>query len=747
MAYKAHKILCNCMNRRLSHTATKGGMFIFKLSEKIGKVESLVERRLGKLLVRHKGKLWKYVFLGVIGLYFYSMFVNSVKMGIGTTFAASADIAADTVPQNLLEWNPFKNLAALFSPVGFGVTFITVLMAMLVNKKGYHILSGYKFTKDKRGFDILPDGTHGTSGFMTRKEMPAILDLGKPEDISGTILGKLKEHPDDDNKYADYITPKRGNGLNDHILVFGASGAGKSRGFVKPFVLQCAKRKESLILVDPKGEFFENMSEFLRDEGYEVKAFNLLDMNNSDGWNCMADIQTDKSLVQSMAEVIMRNTSNASEKSDFWEKAEQNLFMALIHYVQGLKKPGTDEPLPIEQRSLGTIYKMLSGDSFNTIEQKMNMLPKTHPAKAPYGIFKLANRQIWGNIAIGLGNRLNVFQNELVDKITKHSEIDLEAPGRKPCAYFCIISDQDSALEFLSSLFFSTLFVRLTNYARRQGEGGRLPVKVNVCLDEFCNVGKILDFKKILSTVRSRGINCQIIAQSAAQLSDRYEKKEWEELVGNCDTQLFLGCNDDMTAEFISKKCGMVTISVTNNAMPLMPLFSPVLHSTRPYSQSKSSTQRALMLPDEVLRLPNAQSIVLLRGQKPLLLDKIIPDELPSFNRLRETKVVEYMPEWRLAEKLTKEKAGEAADKIMTAMDTATAVVTTSTKTEAPSKGAADTKPPVSIVPPTKAEERRHPGTIPEEAPAISDKPGLAAPIVVPVTMRSVAPGEILKPK
>ena len=461
------------MNRRLPLTITKGGTPIFKLSDKIAKVEVAAEQRFGRLLERHRSKIWKYVFIGVAALYLYGMLVSSIKTGIESTFAVSSATGAT---QSLLEWNPFKNLAALFSPVGFGVTFITVLMTMLVNRKGIHLLSGYKAVRDKRGFDILPDGTHGTSGFMTRKEMPAVLDLGKVDDIDSTILGKIKEHPDDSDRFAEYVALKRDIGLNDHILVFGASGSGKSRGFVKPLVMQCARRcvsqKESLILVDPKGEFFESMSEMLRAEGYEVKAFNLLDMNNSDGWNCMADIETDKSLVQSMAEVIMRNTSNASERSDFWEKAEQNLFMALIHYVQGLKNPGTDEPAPIEQRSLGTIYKMLSGDSFNTIEQKMNMLPQSHPAKAPYGIFKLANRQIWGNIAIGLGNRLNVFQNQLVDKITKYNEIDLEAPGRKPCAYFCIISDQDSSLEFLSSLFFSTLFVRLTNHAG--GEAGEI---------------------------------------------------------------------------------------------------------------------------------------------------------------------------------------------------------------------------------------------------------------------------------
>jgi type IV secretion system protein VirD4 len=159
--------------------------------------------------------------------------------------------------------------------------------------------------------------------------------------------------------------------------------------------------------------------------------------------------------------------------------------------------------------------------------------------------------------------------------------------------------------------------------------------------------------------VRSRGINCQVIVQSAAQLSDRYEKKEWEELVGNCDTQLFLGCNDQMTADYFSKKCGMVTIKVENNQMPLMPLFSPILNTTRPYSQTKSNTQRALMLPDEILRMPNEQALVLIRGQKPLMLYKIIPDELPLFKRLSATRIIDYVPVWRQMEDEKSRKIAE----------------------------------------------------------------------------------------
>ena len=190
------------------------------------------------------------------------------------------------------------------------------------------------------------------------------------------------------------------------------------------------------------------------------------------------------------------------------------------------------------------------------------------------------------------------------------------------------------------------------NYHVRCGAGEKPEVAT---LEAYLSLfGKILDFKKLISTVRSRGINCQVIVQSVAQLSDRYEKKEWEELVGNCDVQLFLGCNDNMTAEYISGKCGMVTIGLTNNQMPVTPLFSPVLNSTRPYTQTRSNTQRALMLPDETLRLPNDQCIVLLRGQKPLLLHKIIPDELPLFRELVPVKITDYVPEWRKREEQEK---------------------------------------------------------------------------------------------
>ena len=622
---------------------------MFRLSEKLARLEDRISGRWGKKLDkffdRHKGK-WKfYLPVALCVWYFYGMLINSIHLGIQSTFNATGEPVG-----SIWVANPLRNLLAVFTPTGLAVTGVSFLLFCLITKKGYIWFSGYKFTRDKRGFDIVAEGTHGTSGFMSKKEQQKILLTGPIDELSGTLLGKLKDTPDEDDKYAEYVTLRPDCGLTEHIMVYGSTGSGKTQGMVKPFILQCASKRskrESLICVDPKGEVYESMSSYLREQGYEVKMFNLLDMENSDAWNCLSGIETDKDLVQSIAEVIIKNTSNANERQDFWEKAELNLLMALMHYVATQTIPGTNQLLPVQQRSLGAIYRLLSNESFADLERRFDALPKGHPALAPYGIFKLANRQIWGNIAIGLGNRLSVLQNPLVDKITSYNEIDLTLPGRKPCAYFCCISAQDSSLEFLSSLFFSQLFSRLIDYGRRHGEHGRLPIKVNVCLEEFCNIGKLPDFKKVLNFCRGSGIFCQLIVQSIPQLQDRYPKTEWEELIGCTDIQICLGCNDVDTATYISKKCGMVTIKVENNQMPLMPLFSPVYTSTRPYSQTKSNAQRALMLPDEVLRMDNRECLVLLRGQNPLKLYKIKPNEHPSFKYLHDVRIADYTPEWR----------------------------------------------------------------------------------------------------
>ena len=578
------------------------------------------------------------------------MFLNSIRLGTAATFHTEGEEVG-----SIWVFNPLRNWFVLFTPFGLGFTIVILLLICLITKKGYIFFSGYKFIRDPRGFDILPDATHGSSGFLTKKELEEFLELGSVTEVKGMMLGKWKKRPDDPDKYAAYVAHRMVPGDNNNLLCIGAPGSGKSRGFIIPFLLGCAQRGESVFVTDPKAELFEKMAPYFTKHGYCVRAVNFLDMAHSDGWNCLYSLDQETQLVQTVANTIIQNTSGPKEADDFWSRAELNLLMALIHYVCNLKD-ANGKLLPIEQRGLGDVYQLLANKSIQEINRTLAQLPPEHPAKGHHGLFLKARENLWGNIAIGLGNRLAIFQNKLVDTITRNHDVDLLLPGQKPCAYFVIISAQDSAYRFLSSLFFSLALPRLSDYARLKGKGGRLPVLVNFCLDEYCNIGYMDGIADALNSIRGFNMNCQIVVQSLSQWQEKYPGKEWENQLATFDQTLYMGANDWTTADYISKKCGKVTISVTNNQMPLMPLFSPVYTSTRPYSQTRSNTQRELMQPDEILRLDRRQCIALFQGHKPALLYKLAPEELPDYGSLKSRRVVKYIPKWKRREQQAQKK-------------------------------------------------------------------------------------------
>ena len=614
------------------------------------KLEDKLAERLGPWFERHKAKFPVYIPLGLLGWYFYGMFLNSIRLGTAATFHTEGEEVG-----SIWVFNPLRNWFVLFTPFGLGFTIVILLLICLITKKGYIFFSGYKFIRDPRGFDILPDATHGSSGFLTKKELEEFLELGSVTEVKGMMLGKWKKRPDDPDKYAAYVAHRMVPGDNNNLLCIGAPGSGKSRGFIIPFLLGCAQRGESVFVTDPKAELFEKMAPYFTKHGYCVRAVNFLDMAHSDGWNCLYSLDQETQLVQTVANTIIQNTSGPKEADDFWSRAELNLLMALIHYVCNLKD-ANGKLLPIEQRGLGDVYQLLANKSIQEINRTLAQLPPEHPAKGHHGLFLKARENLWGNIAIGLGNRLAIFQNKLVDTITRNHDVDLVLPGQKPCAYFVIISAQDSAYRFLSSLFFSLALPRLSDYARLKGKGGRLPVLVNFCLDEYCNIGYMDGIADALNSIRGFNMSCQIVVQSLSQWQEKYPGKEWENQLATFDQTLYMGANDWTTADYISKKCGKVTISVTNNQMPLMPLFSPVYTSTRPYSQTRSNTQRELMQPDEILRLDRRQCIALFQGHKPALLYKLAPEELPDYGSLKSRRVVKYIPKWKRREQQAQKK-------------------------------------------------------------------------------------------
>lgn len=498
------------------------------------------------------------------------------------------------------------------------------LLIFMVMKMGY----GDKGEYDRsRNLIYSTKGTYGTAGFMPKKEVTEVLDLvGDVKKHGGTILGKM------DGKA---VCVPRETRLNSNIAVYGASGSMKTRAFCINRIMQSAARGESLVITDPKSELYEKTSEYLRAHGYEVKVFNLVTPEASDSWNCLCEIEGEELMAQLFCDVIIKNTG--SEREDhFWDSAEMNLLKALVLYVERGFKP--------EEKNIGEVYKLLSLCSENKLNNLFDEIPSTHPAKAPYAIFKQASETVRSGVIIGLGSRLQVFQNQQIRNITAYDEIDLELPGKKPCAYFCITSDQDSTFDFLSSLFLSFVYIKLVRYADKHCPDGKLPVPVHVLGEELTACGVIPDLSRKISVIRSRNISMSCVFQNLAGLQNRYPYNQWQEILGNSDIQLFLGCVDELTAKYISDRSGEVSINVTSKAKQLGTW--RVSDYTPEYRETSGVGKRKLLTMDEVLRLPINKALVIIRGRKVLQVDKFDYTSHPEADKLIPCKASAHVPEW-----------------------------------------------------------------------------------------------------
>ena len=528
----------------------------------------------------------------------------------------------------------FTCLASVFHPPYgvYGVLICIGLLAILllmVMRMGYSDTGEYD---TDRNFIYSAKGTYGTSGWMSRKEMAGVLDLVPDlRKHKGVVLGML------DNKAV--CVPENPH-INGNLAVYGSSGSMKTRSFCMNRILQAAVRGESLIISDPKSELYEKSSEYLRDQGYCVKVFNLVNPENSDSWNCLSEVEGQELMAQLFVDVIIKNTINNGKGDHFWDSCEMNLLKALVLYV--------DQSYAEQNRNIGEVYRLLTLSGESDLDSLFENLPPTHPAKAPYSLYKQASDTVRSGVIIGLGSRLQVFQSELIKKITTRDEIDLELPGQERCAYFLVTSDQDSTFDFLASLFLSFCFIKLVRYADKNCEGGKLPVPVHVLGEELTACGTIPDLSRRLSVIRSRNISMSCVFQNLAGLQNRYPLNLWQEILGNCDAQLFLGCTDELTAEFISSRTGLASVSVSSKSKQLGTW--RISNYTPEYRETSGVGKRPVLTPDEVLRLPIKQALVIIRGQKVLKVDKMDYSKHPEASKLRSCKASAHIPEWRRLE-------------------------------------------------------------------------------------------------
>ncbi len=523
--------------------------------------------------------------------------------------------------------------AAVTPPYGIYGIFICIgllaVLLVMVMRMGYSDAGEYD---GERNFTYSAKGTYGTSGWMGKKEMAGVLEVVSDlRHHHGVVLGLL------DRKAV--CLPEKSR-LNSNLAVYGASGSMKTRSFCMNRILQGVARGESLIICDPKSELYEKSSEYLRDRGYVVKVFNLVSPENSDSWNCLSEIEGQELMAQLFVDVIIKNTMVGSKGDHFWDSAEMNLLKALVLYV--------DQGYPPENRNMGQVYRLITLGSENALDSLFEVLPARHPAKAPYSLFKQASDSVRGGVVIGLGSRLQVFQAELIKKITARDEIDLELPGQQRCAYFLVTSDQDSTFDFLASLFLSFAFIKLVRYADRNCEGGVLPVPVHVLGEELTACGTIPDLSRRLSVIRSRNISMSCVFQNLAGLQNRYPQNLWQEILGNCDVQLFLGCTDPLTAEFVSSRTGLASVAVTSKAKQLGTW--RISNYTPEYRETSGVGKRPVLTPDEVLRLPIDEALVIIRGKKILKVDKLDYSKHPDYPLLHSCKASAYVPEWRRLE-------------------------------------------------------------------------------------------------
>lgn len=395
-----------------------------------------------------------------------------------------------------------------------------------------------------------------------------------------------------------------------NILVVGGSGAGKSRGFALPNIMQCCC---SMVITDPKAELLRKTGGLLKKKGYEVRVFDLINPDISFCYNPFEYVHDDKDVLRLISNLIQNTTPKGSQSSDpFWEKSETALLQALMLYLLH-EAPPEEQNFAMIMEMLGSAQVKEEDEDYESpldiLFDRLEMRDPDSIAVKQYHIYKQAAGKTAKSILISVGVRLAAFNLPQIAKLTNTDELDLSSMGERKVALFCCIPDADTSLNYLVGMIYSQLFQTLYYMADRV-HGGALPVPVNCIMDEFPNVSLPNEFEKILATCRSRSIYCSIIIQNMSQLKALF-KDSWESLVGNCDEFLYLGGNEKETHKYVSELLGKETID-TNT-------YGQTKGKSGSYSTNFQQSGRELLQPDEVRMLDNQNALLFIRGERPIL--------------------------------------------------------------------------------------------------------------------------------
>ncbi len=397
---------------------------------------------------------------------------------------------------------------------------------------------------------------------------------------------------------------------NLNVLVVGGSGAGKSRTYAIPNIMQC---NCSMVITDPKAELLRKTGHLLKKKGYEVRVFDLIHPDTSFCYNPFAYVQDDKDVLRLITNLIRNTTPKGAQQSDpFWEKSETALLQALMLYLLH-EAPPEEQNFPMIMEMLASAQVKEEDEDYESpldiLFERLEMREPDSIAVKQYHIYKQAAGKTAKSILISVGVRLAAFNLKQIAGLTCTDELDLASIGERKVALFCCIPDADTSLNYLVGMIYSQLFQTLYYVADRL-YGGKLPVPVHCIMDEWANVALPDDFEKVLATIRSRSISCSIIVQNMAQIKALF-KDSWESLCGNCDELLYLGGNEKETHKYISELLGKETIN-TNT-------YGQTKGRSGSYSTNFQQSGRELLMPDEVRMLDNDYALLFVRGERAVM--------------------------------------------------------------------------------------------------------------------------------
>ena len=447
---------------------------------------------------------------------------------------------------------------------------------------------------------------------------------GTPKDIDPFMAPKFSDNiilTKTERLMMSNRPPDPKNARNKNVLVVGGSGSGKTRFWLKPNLLQC---HSSYVVTDPKGTIVLECGQAMLKNGYKVKVLNTINFKKSMHYNPFSYVHSEKDILK-LVTTLMTNTKGEGSGGDpFWEKSERLLLTALIAYLH--------YEAPVEEQNFATLLEMLNTmqvleddeEYQNPVDLLFEELAKKKPnsfAGRQYKLYKLAAGKTAKSILISCGARLAPFDIQELRDLTMYDELQLDTLGDKKTALFLIMSDTDSTFNFLISMVYTQLFNLLCDKAD-DVYGGKLPIHVRCLIDECANIGQIPNLEKLVATIRSREISACLVLQAKSQLKAIY-KDNADTIVGNMDSQIFLGGSEPTTLKYLSEMLGKETIDAFNT--------SDTRGNSPSYGTTFQKMGHELLSRDELAVLDGGKCILQLRGVRPFLSDKYDLTQHPNY--------------------------------------------------------------------------------------------------------------------